>query len=192
MARSSTSLVAFLVGAALGGRLAVAMAATSRRRWLLTVALSEALLLVAAAIASIGFDIGSAPPSRLYTVIVLTALAMGLRNATVRRLAVPDLTTTVLTQTLTDVAADSSVAGGDNPRTGRRFGRLDIRRGGGRDPAFTARAGSPAHRGCGRRARRHGRLRRRPDATTGAGLGTTRRGWPKPHQSRVAATARSA
>ena len=84
-------------------------------------AVSEALLLVGAAIASIGFDIGSAtPPGRRYTMIVLTALAMGLRNATVRRLAVPDLTTTVLTLTLTAVAADSSVAGGDNPRIGRR------------------------------------------------------------------------
>jgi uncharacterized membrane protein YoaK (UPF0700 family) len=65
------------------------------------------------------FDIGSAtPPSRLYTVIVLTALVMGLRNATVRRLAVPDVTTTMLTRTLTALAADSSVAGGDNPRIG--------------------------------------------------------------------------
>src|SRR5262249_37295888 len=48
-------------------------------------------------------------------------LAMGFRNATVRRLAVPDLTTTVLTLTLTAVAADSSLAGGDNPRLGRRL-----------------------------------------------------------------------
>jgi len=127
MARSSTSLVSFLVGAALGGRLAVAMAAAGRRRWLLTVASSEALLLVTAAIASIGFDIGSAtPPSRLYTVIVLTALAMGLRNATVQRLAVPDLTTTVLTRTLTGVAADSSVAGGDNPRIRRRVASVAL------------------------------------------------------------------
>ena len=127
MVRSWTSLVAFLVGAALGGRLGVAMAAASRRRWLLTVALSEALLLVTAAIASIGFDIGSAtPPSRLYTVIVLTALAMGLRNATVRRLAVPDLTTTVLTLTLTGLAADSSVVGGDNPRIGRRVASVSL------------------------------------------------------------------
>ena len=128
MARSSTSLVAFLIGAALGGRLAVTMAAAGRRRWLLTVAVSEALLLVSAAIASIGFDIASAtPPSRLYAVIVLTALAMGLRNATVRRLAVPDLTTTVvLTQTLTGVAADSSVAGGDNPRLGRRIASVAL------------------------------------------------------------------
>ena len=59
--------------------------------------------------------------------IVLTALAMGLRNATVRRLAVPDLTTTaVLTQTLTGVAADSSVAGGDNPRLGRRIASVAL------------------------------------------------------------------
>ena len=119
IARSSTSLVAFLVGAALGGRLGVAMATASRRRWLFTVAASEAALLIAAALVSIGFDIGAAtPPSRLYAVIVLTAVAMGLRNATARRLAVPDLTTTVLTLTLTGVAADSSLAGGDNPRAG--------------------------------------------------------------------------
>jgi uncharacterized membrane protein YoaK (UPF0700 family) len=125
MARSSTSLVAFLVGAALGGRLGVAMALARRRRWLLTAAWAEALLLVAAASASIGLEIGSAAsPSRLYTVIVMTALAMGLRNATVRRLAVPDLTTTVLTLTLTAVAADSSVAGGDNPRIGRRVASI--------------------------------------------------------------------
>ena len=42
---------------------------------------------------------------------------MGLRNTVVRKLAVPDLTTTVLTLTLTGLAADSSVAGG---RTARR------------------------------------------------------------------------
>ena len=120
--RSLTSLLAFLVGAALGGRLGESMAAASRRRWLVTGGISEAALLLAAALGSRGFDIGSAsPPSRLYAVIVLTAMAMGLRNATVRRLAVPDLTTTVLTLTLTGVAADSSVAGGNNPRIVRRI-----------------------------------------------------------------------
>lgn len=36
------------------------------------------------------------------------------------RLAVPDMTTTVLTLTLTGLAADSSLAGGGNPRAGRR------------------------------------------------------------------------
>jgi uncharacterized membrane protein YoaK (UPF0700 family) len=46
---------------------------------------------------------------------------MGLQNATARRLAIPDLTTTVLTQTLTGLAADSSAAGGSNPRRARRI-----------------------------------------------------------------------
>jgi hypothetical protein len=36
----------------------------------------------------------------------------GLPNATVRRLAVPDLTTTVLTQTLTGLASESWLAPG--------------------------------------------------------------------------------
>jgi len=52
--------------------------------------------------------------------IVLTSLAMGMRNAGVRKLAIPDLTTTVLTLTITGLAADSSLAGGSNPRWQRR------------------------------------------------------------------------
>jgi uncharacterized membrane protein YoaK (UPF0700 family) len=46
---------------------------------------------------------------------------MGLQNATARRLVVPDLTTTVLTLTLTGFAADSTLAGGTGPRPGRRM-----------------------------------------------------------------------
>jgi uncharacterized membrane protein YoaK (UPF0700 family) len=121
VAGSLTALVAFLAGAIVGGRLGGAMAA-ARRRWLVTAGVSEAVLLFAAALVSIGLDVGSAAPSgRLYGVIILTALAMGVRNATVRQLAVPDLTTTVLTLTLTSVAAESSLAGGGNPRMGRRI-----------------------------------------------------------------------
>jgi hypothetical protein len=37
---------------------------------------------------------------------------------------VPDLTTTVLTLTITGIAADSSLAGGDNPRVGYRLGAI--------------------------------------------------------------------
>jgi uncharacterized membrane protein YoaK (UPF0700 family) len=55
-----------------------------------------------------------------YVVISLLAFAMGVRNSTIRRLAVPEVTTTVLTMTLTGLAADSSLAGGHNPRIARR------------------------------------------------------------------------
>jgi uncharacterized membrane protein YoaK (UPF0700 family) len=119
--RSLVSLASFLVGAILGGRLAAAFAAANPRRWLFAAGISEVVLLLTAAAASVTFDITSATPVHsLYAVIVLTALAMGLRNASVRKLAVPDMSTTVLTLTLTGLAADSSLAGGNNPRIGRR------------------------------------------------------------------------
>jgi uncharacterized membrane protein YoaK (UPF0700 family) len=57
----------------------------------------------------------------VYLLIVSTAVAMGLRNAVVRKLAVPDLTTTVLTLTITGLAADSRLAGGAGSRSGRRI-----------------------------------------------------------------------
>jgi uncharacterized membrane protein YoaK (UPF0700 family) len=57
-------------------------------------------------------------------VIALTAFAMGYRNAVVRKIAVPDLTTTVLTLTITALGADSALAGGDNPRWRRRIGAV--------------------------------------------------------------------
>jgi uncharacterized membrane protein YoaK (UPF0700 family) len=46
---------------------------------------------------------------------------MGIQNATARRLAVPDLTTTVLTLTLTGLAADSQLAGGAGGHPARRL-----------------------------------------------------------------------
>jgi Protein of unknown function (DUF1275) len=44
--------------------------------------------------------------SGLVLVAAFLAVAMGLQNSMGRRLAVPDLTTTVLTMTLTGIAAD--------------------------------------------------------------------------------------
>jgi uncharacterized membrane protein YoaK (UPF0700 family) len=53
-------------------------------------------------------------------IIALLAFAMGIRNATVRRLKVADLTTTVLTMTLTGLAADSPLAGCEGRGSWRR------------------------------------------------------------------------
>ena len=55
-----------------------------------------------------------------YAVIALMAAAMGIRNATVRRVAVPDLMTTVLTMTLTAFAAESGAAAGSGKGSIRR------------------------------------------------------------------------
>jgi uncharacterized membrane protein YoaK (UPF0700 family) len=46
---------------------------------------------------------------------------MGIQNSVTRKLAIPDITTTVLTMTLTGIMADSSIVGGKNPRLGRRL-----------------------------------------------------------------------
>ncbi|MGJ5813963.1 YoaK family protein [Paludibaculum fermentans] len=120
--RSLASLGMFIAGAIGGGRLAKAMASHSTPQWLVTAVLTEGGFLLAAALAAIGFDASAENHSAvLYAAIALTAVAMGLRNATVRRLGVPDLTTTVLTLTLTGIAADSSLAGGTNLRISRRL-----------------------------------------------------------------------
>jgi uncharacterized membrane protein YoaK (UPF0700 family) len=120
--RALSSLGGFLIGATIGGKLGTSLAAGSRRRLVISAGILEALLIFAAAVSAIGFDMqSSAPVYQLYAMIVLTALSMGLRNATVRQLRVADVTTTVLTLTLTGLAADSSVAGGSNPRPARRI-----------------------------------------------------------------------
>ncbi len=122
VARSLVSLIAFVIGAIGGGKLAVVMDGRPRGHWLLGVGVTEAALLIAAAVASFGYDIQTAAPvNREYAMIAFTAIAMGLRNATVRRLKVSDLTTTVLTFTLVGLAADSPLAGGNNPRPERRL-----------------------------------------------------------------------
>jgi uncharacterized membrane protein YoaK (UPF0700 family) len=126
VARSITSLAAFLSGAGLGGYFGRGVASPFRRRWLLLCATCEAALLVAAAIAGIAIDgDATALVDRQYAVIVLTSLAMGLRNATVQQLAVPGLTTTtVLTTTMTGLDADFARAGGSKADMMRRLGSI--------------------------------------------------------------------
>ena len=116
--RSAVSLGAFLAGAVAGGRLAARRGTGPQHRWVATAFAVEAVLLLSAALVA-----AAGTPAALfmvYGIIVLTALAMRVRNATVRTIALPDLTTTVLTLTLTGLAADSVLAGGSNPRAGRR------------------------------------------------------------------------
>ena len=107
---SLAALVGFLIGAFLGGILVVKFA--GHRGLLLINACAVQFLLLAAAFAVV-LPSGDLP-SRGSGVVVaaLCATAMGIQNTAARRLAVPDLTTTVLTMTLTGIAADARRSSG--------------------------------------------------------------------------------
>jgi uncharacterized membrane protein YoaK (UPF0700 family) len=88
----------------------VRLIAAHRGRLFAVAVVIEAALLLAALIVSAagGKDLTSA---RIDAIAASAAVALGLQNAIVRKLAVPDLTTTVLTMTLTGIAADTSPTG---------------------------------------------------------------------------------
>ncbi len=109
LAASLAALAGFLVGALAGGVL-VGRRGHHRGHLLRDTALVEGVLMLLA----VGLLIGVAGPpgsALASAVAALLAVALGLQNAVVRRLAVPDLTTTVLTMTLTGIAADVRAAG---------------------------------------------------------------------------------
>src|SRR4030095_14209468 len=116
---SLVAIASFLAGALAGGRLG-ASAGEHRGRFIALATYAQIVLLgTALALSLTPVEASHGFPA--YTLVTLLALAMGLQNATVRRLGVPDLTTTVLTLTLTGLAADSHFAGGTNPNVHRRL-----------------------------------------------------------------------
>ncbi|BAI97369.1 membrane protein [Sphingobium sp. TA15] len=119
------AITSFMIGALIAGQIGKRHAGSPLRRWLIIAASVEAILLWVAAGVAVGFDVTTQTPgSSVYIIIALTGIAMGFRNATIRQLKVPDLTTTVLTLTITGLAADSSFAGGTNPNWARRIGSV--------------------------------------------------------------------
>ncbi|WP_035791733.1 YoaK family protein [Kitasatospora mediocidica] len=120
LAASLTALAAFAAGALLGGLL-VRRTGVHRGRVLLTALALETGLAAAALATAAPGGAHSYPAAQRYPLIVLLGLAMGLQNAVARALAVPDLTTTVLTLTITGIAADTTLTGGPGSRAGRRL-----------------------------------------------------------------------
>ncbi|MFD8811715.1 DUF1275 family protein [Streptomyces sp. NPDC059627] len=118
LAASLAALAAFGAGALVGGRIAHARRAHRGRVLHLALVLETALVLTAYVVARATGPLDAA--GTRYPLIALLGLALGIQNAMARALAVPDLTTTVLTLTITGMAADSRAAGGHGGRTGRR------------------------------------------------------------------------
>jgi uncharacterized membrane protein YoaK (UPF0700 family) len=119
---SLTALVAFAAGAFGGGRL-ISRYRDHRDRLHSSAAAGQAVLLAAAVILAAVSGLPVTTGFR-YPLIALLGASMGLQNAAARKIAVPDLTTTVLTLTITGIAADSSAAGGSGSHSGRRLAAI--------------------------------------------------------------------
>ena len=117
-ALSLVALFAFLLGALAGGVLA-ARRGTHRGRHLLSGAAVSLAPLAIALVVAMSADQPYVGTGR-YALVGLLGVAMGVQNATARALGVPDATTTVLTLTLTGLAADTQRPQGANPRVVRR------------------------------------------------------------------------
>ena len=119
IAASVVALGSFWLGALVGGRIGARLGQHRGRLLGTAASLQAAYLAVAVILAAVS---GSRVAAGFrYPLIVSLALAMGLQNATARRLAVPDLSTTVLTLTITGIAADKAGGGGAGPTNGRRL-----------------------------------------------------------------------
>jgi len=120
---SATASVAaigcFALGALGAGRLGRFLA--GRRELLLGVTAGIQAIIVAETVTMTALTPIPIPAGLRYALIASLSLTMGAQNATARKLAVPDLTTTVLTLTITGIAADGPIAGATGARAARRL-----------------------------------------------------------------------
>ena len=116
---SLVALVSFGLGSVVGGRI-VARHGDHRGRHLASSMVAESVFLAIAVVLALW---SSNTPVHVfrYALIVVLSLATGVQNASIRKLAVPDLTTTVLTMTVTGIGADSVLGGGKGSKSGRRL-----------------------------------------------------------------------
>jgi uncharacterized membrane protein YoaK (UPF0700 family) len=109
LAASVAALGGFLLGAFIGGEMVDAFG--KHRGLLLRNACGVEFVIVAVALVITLVSDDDKGRSAKVAVAGLCAIAMGIQNTAARRLAVPDLTTTVLTMTLTGIAADIRSSG---------------------------------------------------------------------------------
>lgn len=112
------ALVGFMSGAAVGGRVLKQDAGGWTRRSTLLFSGVGSIMAILAVVMFVDPD--PVHPLAL-AVTALLGVAMGAQAATARHIAVKDVTTVVVTSTLTGLAADSVVGAGKRDGSGRRF-----------------------------------------------------------------------
>ena len=125
------ALLGFVLGAALVGRvLRRAAVGWTTASTLVLVVVGLGLGGVAGVLSALGEEVpvpvGATPPAAALVVTAVLGLLMGAQAATARRLAVKDVTTVVVTSTLTGLAADSRLAGGTGEGWRRRLGAVAL------------------------------------------------------------------
>ncbi|MFI1255206.1 YoaK family protein [Streptomyces netropsis] len=104
---SLLALGTFMAGAWSVGRLARRVPRAGRLFVLVTAAHTVLVVAALPVALPVALSVGHRSTAAQAVLIALLGCGMGLQNAVVRRLAVPDLTTTVLTLTVTGLAADA-------------------------------------------------------------------------------------
>jgi len=115
-ARYIPAIVAFTLGALIGGRLLRAPQRLQERR--IGFAVEWVVIIAATALTCVAEP--NAHNLTGHVFVAMLALAMGIQNAMLRVHGVPDIATNVMTVTFTGIIADSTVAGGTNRNWRRR------------------------------------------------------------------------
>jgi uncharacterized membrane protein YoaK (UPF0700 family) len=106
------ALVTFVIGAYAGGKM-IGRFGGHRGRLLVWTTAVEVVFVVAAIPVAVPLTVSVVPTLSVRAVVAaaLLAFGMGIQNAAVRRLKVPDITTTVVTMAVTGLAADEHGGG---------------------------------------------------------------------------------
>ena len=115
---SLAALGAFSFGAVIGGRVSATLAHHRARMFGASTMIQALFVTVSVVLAALS---GTPVTTGFrYGLLVVLGISMGIQNSVARKLAVPDLTTTVLTMTITGITADSWAAGKTGSKAGRR------------------------------------------------------------------------
>jgi len=101
---SLVALAGFLLGASVGG-VVISRFSAHRGKLLRNALAVQLVLFLAALVISLAAGTSLSTAAQL-AIVAVGAVALGIQNAVVRHLGVPDMTTTVLTMTLTGIGSD--------------------------------------------------------------------------------------